>query len=352
MKNSKVLLALLLIIPVAFSCGKKPAAGKTVDSVAVDTTVYRVKVISLDKQKVSQDIDFTANLLPNEEINYAPASPGRVEEIYVEVGDHVKKGDLIARMDRTQLQQASEQYENARTNFQRMDTLHKLNSISQQQYDAIKTQYEVAKSSYDFMSKNTTLVSPINGIVTGKYFENGELYSGAPNTTAGKAAIVTLMQINPLKVMVNVSERYYPVARKGMKSTVTLDIFPGRTFSGEISQIYPTISPETRTFPVEILIKNNDEVLRPGMFARVNLNLGQADALILPANAVDKQEGTNDRYVYLAMPDNTAKKIRVELGRRYDDKLEVISNEIKVGDPVIVAGQDKLLDRSKITIVQ
>jgi RND family efflux transporter MFP subunit len=351
MKNSKVLLALLLVIPVAFSCGKKPAT-ETSQATTIDTTVYKVKVISLEKQKVSQDIDFTANLLPNEEINYAPASPGRVEQIYVEVGDRVKKGDMIARMDRTQLQQASEQYESAKTNFQRMDTLHKLNSVSEQQYEAMKTQYEVAKTSYDFLSKNTTLVSPIDAIVTGKYFENGELYSGAPNTPAGKAAIVTLMQINPLKVMVNISERFYPVAKKGMKATVSLDMFPGKTFNGEISQIYPTISSDTRTFPVEIIIRNSNEVLRPGMFARVTLNLGQTDALVLPANAVVKQEGTNDRYIYITQPDNTAKKVYVEIGRRYDDKLEVISPEIKEGDSVIIAGQDKLFDKSKIALVQ
>lgn len=350
MKNSRVLLVLLLVISVTVSCGKKPVAQNTEN--AADTNVYRVKVISLEKQKVSQDIDFTANLLPYEEINYAPASPGRVEEILVEVGDRVKKGDLIARMDRTQLQQAGEQYESARINFQRMDTLHKLNSISQQQYEAMKTQYEVAKTTYDFMNKNTTLLSPINGIITGKYFENGELYSGAPNTPSGKSAIVTIMQINPLKIMVNVSERFYPIARKGMKATVKLDIMPGRTFNGEISQIYPTISSDSRTFPVEIVIRNNDELLRPGMFARVTVNLGQADAVVLPALAVIKQEGTNDRYVYVAVSDNTARKIKVDIGKRYDDKIEVISPEIKEGDQIIIAGQDKLLDKSKIAIVR
>jgi RND family efflux transporter MFP subunit len=350
MKNLRILSVLMLIVPVVVSCGKKPAAKDT--TAELDTTVYKVKTIILEKQKVSRDIDFTANLLPFEEINYAPAAPGRIEEIFVEVGSRVSKGDPIARMDRTQLQQATEQYENARSNFQRMDTLHKLNSISQQQYEASKTQYEVSKSSYDFLSKNTTLVSPITGIVTGKYYERGELYSAAPNTNAGKAAIVTLMQINPLKIMINVSERYYPITKKGLKATVRVDIFPNRTFTGEISRIYPTISSDSRTFPVEVIINNRDEVLRPGMFARVTLNLGEVDALVLPAFAVVKQEGTNDRYVYVAGEDNAAKKIRVEVGKRYDDKLEVISEDIKEGDPIIIAGQDKLLDNSRIVIVE
>jgi membrane fusion protein, multidrug efflux system len=351
MKNLKVLFILLLAAPVAMSCSKKTTTTENTVT-EVDTTVYGVKTITLEKQKISQDIEYTASLLPYEEIHYAPASPGRIEEINVEVGTHVRKGDVIARMEKTQLLQADEQYRNARSNFQRMDTLYKLNSISEQQYEAAKTQYEVAKSNVDFLNRNTTLVSPINGIVTGKYFEGGEMYSGSPNTSAGKAAIVTLMQINPLKVTVNVSEKYYPVTKKGIKATVTVDVYPGKTFKGEISQVYPTISPDTRTFPVEIIINNQNEVLRPGMFARVTLDLGEIDALILPAIAVQKQEGTNDRYIFLADSDNIAHKIPVQIGTRYDDKLEVISGEIKEGDQVIIAGQENLMDQSRINIVQ
>jgi RND family efflux transporter MFP subunit len=348
MKNSKVTIVLFLIASIAVSCGQKPVTEGS--AATADTAVYRVKTVLLEEQRVSQDIEFTANLMPFEEINYAPASPGRIEEILVETGSHVSKGDVIARMDRTQLQQAQESYENARSNFIRMDTLRKLNSISEQAYESVKTQYELAKSGYEFLSKNTTLVSPINGIVTGKYYETGELYSGAPNTPAGKAAIVTLMQINPVKILVNVSERLYPSAKTGMKASVTVDIFPGKTFYGQVSQVYPTINTDSRTFPVEIIIRNDNEILRPGMFSRVKLNFGEINALVLPALAILRQEGTNDRYVFVA-DGETAKKVMVETGRRYDDKLEIISNELKVGDKIIIAGHDKLIDNSNIALV-
>lgn len=350
MKNLKLLVAVFLIASVAVSCGKKAVTDS--NTTVVDTTVYKVKTMLLEKQKIAKTIDYTANLMPFEEINYAPASPGRIEEILVEVGSRVKKGDVIARMEATQLQQANDQLQNARSNFERMDTLYKLNSISEQAYEAAKTQYDVSKASYDFLKKNTTLVSPINGIVTGKYFEGGELYSGSPNTSAGKAAIVTLMQINPLKIVVNISESYFPLVRKGMRAAVKVDIFPNRNFTGELSRIYPTINADSRTFEAEIVISNNDEVLRPGMFARVTLNLGEIDALILPAIAVVKQEGTNDRFIFLANSDNSTSKIKVEIGTRYDDKIEVISKDIKEGDQVIYAGQEKLMDKSRISIVQ
>jgi len=350
MKNLKFIFVLYLVTSVVAGCGKKTTSGNT--SSTADTTVYRVKTIILEKQKISQNIEYTGNLLPFEEINYAPASPGRIEEILVEAGSHVSKGDVIARMERTQLLQAAEQYQSARSNFQRMDTLYKLNSISESAYEAAKTQYEMSKSSYDFLNKNTTLVSPINAIVTGKYFESGELYSGLPNTPAGKAAIVTLMQINPLKIIVNLSETYYPITKNGMKATIKVDIFPNETFSGEVSRVYPTISSDTRTFPIEIVIRNDNEVLRPGMFARVSLNLGETSALLLPAISVVKQEGTNDRYIFLAESNNTSRKVWVDIGERYDDQIEVISGEVKEGAQVIIAGQEKLMDNSRISIVQ
>jgi membrane fusion protein, multidrug efflux system len=346
----RFLLSLISVTVVIASCGKNTSKEAPVSE--IDTTVYRVKTIILEKQKVAQNIESTANLLAYEEINYAPASPGRIEAINVEVGSRVAKGDVIVQMDRTQLMQAREQYLNAQSNFQRMDTLYKLNSTSQQAYEATKTQYEVSKTSYEFLARNTTLVSPINGIVTGKYFESGEMYSGAPNTPAGKAAIVTLMQISPLKAKINISESYFPLLKQGMKASVGVDIYPEQKFNGEVFRIYPTINADTRTFAVELVVSNANEVLRPGMFARVSLNLGETFTLILPDISVVKQEGTNDRYIFITESNNTVRKVHVDIGNRYDDMIEIKSNEVKVGDQIVVAGQDKLMDGSRITVVK
>ena len=317
-----------------------------------DTMVYNVKTFVLKKQQISRSIEYTANLIAYEEIHYAPAAPGRIEEIAVEVGSRIKKGDVIARMDQTQLLQANEQFQNARANFLRMDTLFKLKSVSEQQYEAVKTQYEVAKASVDFLSRNTILLSPINGIVTAKYFESGEMYSAAPNTPAAKAAIVTLMQIQPIKAKIYVSEKYFPIVKKGMKAMVSVDIFGDKKFPAEIFRIYPTIYPDSRTFPVELVIDNADEILRPGMFARVYIDMGKTDGLLVPVIAVIKQEGTNNRYVFVVTNDNRVKKIAVNIGSRYDDRIEILSDNISEGDNIVVAGHEKLKDGSKITIVQ
>ena len=105
---------------------------------------------------------------------YAPAATGRIEKIYVEVGDRIKKGQLLVEMDRTQLVQAEVQLKNLETEYNRAVQLNETGSISKQAYDAAVTQYEVAKANVDFLKENTKMLAPFDGIVTGKYFENGE----------------------------------------------------------------------------------------------------------------------------------------------------------------------------------
>ncbi len=313
--------------------------------------IIPVKVEKIHRQDILQELAYPANLVAFEEVHYAPASPGRIKNIKVEVGDRVKKGQLLVQMDRTQLQQALTQLDNARSTYQRIDTLYKAGSISEQQYDQAKTQYEIAKTNLQFQKENTTLTSPLTGIVTGRYFEPGELYSGAPNTQAGKAAVLSLQQINPMKAKVGVAQRYFPVVKKGMRAIITTDIYPKETFVGKIYRIHPTIDPATRSFQVEFSIHNPKELLRPGMFAGIKIKLGETEAFVVPAIAILKQEGTNNRYVFINK-NNTAKKVDVTLGKRFDDKIEIKTNDLQEGDELIIAGQGGLMDGSKINIIK
>jgi membrane fusion protein, multidrug efflux system len=312
--------------------------------------VYPVRTSKIGKQIVNQTLEHTANLVAYKEIHFAPATPVRINKIYVEIGSRIKEGQLLVETDKTQLLQAQTQLANARSNFQRIDTLFKLGSISEQQHEQMKTQYDLAKSNVQFLSENTTLRSPIDGIVTGKYFENGELYSGAPNTQAGKAAVLSLMQINPMKAIVSISQSYYPNIKEGMTTEILSDVYPSKTFKGRISKVYPTINAATRSFEVEVIIDNPQEILRPGMFARINLNIGNAETLIVPASAVLRQEGTNSRYVFIN-DDNIAKQIFVKTGKRHNHLIEIESPDIKEGMDLIVEGQANLLNDYKIRIV-
>lgn len=320
------------------------------ETTTTEERTYPVKVAKVEQEIIDRPLEYTANLVAFKEIYFAPATPGRIGKILVEEDDRIQKGQLLVEMDKTQLNQAKIQYESAKTNFQRIDTLYQLGSASEQQHEQLKTQYELAKMNVEYLSENTRLLSPIHGLVTGKYFENGELFSGAPNTLAGKAAILTLMQINPMKAMVSVSQSYFNQIHKGMNAKIATGIYPDKVFNGKVDKIHPTIDAATRTFKVEVLIDNPKEELRPGMFAAISISLDKSKALVVPSITVLKQEGTNNRFVFVNN-NGVAKKVTVAIGKRFDDKIEIIGDEISVGTQLIVEGQANLMNGSKLNVL-
>lgn len=350
MKLIKKIAYLCFVAALAFSCNPKGADAEKADGGDDLQEIFPVRTRKMKMQAVTRTIEYTANLMAFKEIHYAPASPGRINKIHVEVGDRVRKGRVLVESDRTQLMQAKTQLASARDNFKRIDTLYALGSISEQQYEQSKTQFELAQSNVDFLKENTTLTSPINGIVTGKYFENGELYAGAPNTAAGKSAIISLMQIDPLKAEVSISQSQYPFVKEGQMAKIHTDILPDSVFSGKITKVFPTIDPMTRTFKTEILIDNPRETLRPGMFASITIEIQEEEALLVPAIAVLKQSGTNNRFVFIH-DQGVARKVEVQVGKRFDDLLEVRSAQLHEGVDLIVDGQARLLDGFKIRVL-
>lgn len=342
------LISVLIITGCNSETGKPSPQTESRPAAAVK--VEKVKVMTLASQTIGKNIEYTSTLLPYEEVHLVPSTPGRIDRIFVEVGTRIKKGDLLAQMDQTQLQQAIIQLKNLETDYRRLDTLQKVGSVTRQQFDQLATQYEIARSNVDFLKENTRLVAPFYGVISGKYFEDGEMYSGAPNTASGKAAILSVVQISPLKAIVNIPETYYPLIKEGMKPLVHCDIYPGETYSGTIIRKYPTIDANTHSFQVEIRIDNPGEKLRPGMFARVTLGLGEMNALVVPAMAVLKMQGSDERYIFLA-EQGLAKRISVTLGQRFDELVELISPEIKEGDQLIIAGQSRLVDKVPVEVV-
>lgn len=352
MKYAKTISTLLVSGLILSSCSsKKNTEAAQADLSASEKAAIPVKVMTLAKTKIARTIDYTATILPFEEVNMAPSTPGRIEKIYVEEGDRVSKGDNLFLMDRTQLFQQKVQLASLEKDLSRLDTLLRSGSAKQQQYDQMKTQYDVTKTNVEFMEANTLLKAPFSGIVTGKYFENGEMYSGTPTTASGRSAVVTVMQVNPLKVNVGISEQYYPMIKKGMKAEIAADVYPNEKFNGNVFRIAPTINPATRSFVAEIEIPNRNDLLKPGMFVRVSMDLGEVETFVVPASTVMLQEGTNIRYVFVD-ENSIAKRTEVIIGKRFDDQLEIISDNLKAGDILVSEGQSRLLNNDKIEIVK
>jgi len=325
--------------------------SESTSEVSAEKEIIPVKVLTLKLTKIARTIDYTATILPYEEINMAPSSPGRIERIYVETGDKVNKGDRLFLMDRTQLYQLQLQLANLGKDLARLDTLLKTGSVKQQTYDQTKTQYDVLKTNVGFMQENTLIRAPFTGVITGKYFEDGEMYSGAPTSLSGKAAIVTIMQVDPLKVDLAISEQYYPLIKKGMNAIITADVYEDKVFYGKVFNVAPTINPATRSFIAEIELPNKENLLKPGMFVRVSMDLGEVETFVVPASTVLLQEGTNVRYVFIE-EQGVAKRVEVTIGKRFDDKLEISSDNLSEGDRIVSEGQARLINDDKIEIVE
>lgn len=300
-----------------------------------------VKVQSVTSRSVPQIQEYTATVEPEAKNNIAPASPVRISNIYVEVGDRVGKGQKLVQMDAANLKQIELQLENQRIEFQRMDELYKVGGVSKSEWDAAKMNLDIRETSFKNMLENTALLSPINGIVTARNYDHGDMYGGG-------SPVLTVEQITPVKLVINVSETYFTKVKKGAKAEVKVDVYENETFEGEITLIYPTIDVNTRTFPVEVKLRNQDMKVRPGMFARVILDFGTLDHVVVPDLAIVKQAGSGDRYVYV-YKDGKVSYDKVELGRRMDTEYELISG-VDNNAQVVIAGQARLSNGVEVVV--
>jgi RND family efflux transporter MFP subunit len=302
----------------------------------------QVKVVVSELQNVEQIAEFSGTVTANVRNSIASAGATRIDRILVEVGNHVRKGQTLVEMEPSNYLQAAAQLQNLKVEYARAEALYQSGGVSKQQLDQLKTQLEVAETSTKNLASNTQLVSPVSGVVTARNFDNGDV--------AGSAPILVVEQLNPLKVRINVSEEYFSRVKNGMKVDITLEVYPGKHFRGSVSLVYPTVDATTRTFTVEVAIPNDQMLIRPGMFARVTLNLGAMPHTVIPDIAVQKQHGTNDRFVFV-IKDGVAHRKLVQLGRRLDSKLEILKG-VDAGEQVAVAGVTRLVDQAEVEVVE
>ena len=306
-----------------------------------EETVQLVKVARVTEQAVPQVVSYTATIEPYKRNLISSSLPNRIKKIYVEVGDHVKAGQKLVDLDRANLAQQKLQLDNLELEYNRVKELLAVGGASQQQVDQMRTQYETAKTSYENLDENTVLVSPTNGVVTARNYDNGDLATGA---------ILTVMQIQPVTVEENISESDFTKVKLGMPVDVNVEVYGDEVFKGKVSLIHPTIDPATRTFVTEINIPNGDNRIRPGMFARVNIDFGNVNRVVVPDQAVVKRSGSGDRFVYV-YKDGKVSFNQVQLGRHMDTSYELISG-VENGAEVVIAGQSRLKDGAEVKLVE
>lgn len=336
MKKSFYLIA-LFAVAILGSC----SGGKDDSAVEKKEEKLVVKLAKVFARPVDQIQEYTATVEAEVKNNIAPQSPVRIDRIFVEVGDRVAKGQRLVQMDAANLKQLKIQLENQEVEFKRTDELYKVGGASKSEWDAAKMTLDVRRTSYQNMLENTSLVSPISGVITARNYDSGDMYSGG-------TPVLVVEQITPVKLLINVSETYFTKVKKGAPVSIKIDVYGEQEFTGHISLVYPTIDASTRTFPVEIKLNNKDQKVRPGMFARATINFGTADHVVVPDQAIVKQAGSGDRYVYV-YKDGKVSYNKVELGRRMDTEYELISG-VEDNAQVVIAGQARLLNDMEVQV--
>ena len=334
LKHYSLIVASALLLA---SCSSKDEKSATSDAEKSET----VSVMKLQKHDIMRILTFSGVLQPYQKVAVAPALQGRITNLYVEVGDRVSQGQMLAKMDETQYLSTKLNYENTKNDFNRIKILNDSNNIAKQTYDQAKSGLEVLETSLKNLEQNTYLRAPFAGVVSARNYEPGELFGGQ--------AIYEIVQINTLKALVEVPETYFPQVKQGMKLNIATDTYKGETFPATIEVVYPTIDEKSHTFSIKLKIPNAAQKLRPGMYVSTTLEMGEEKTLTAPYNAVQKLQGSDERFVFLA-ENGKAKRVVVTFGQRFDDNVEIIADEITEGKDLIIQGVAKLHDGTPITI--
>ena len=336
MKKSILLLAALVA---AAACGNQGAN----QNAAPEAVTPNVEVATAIARDVPQDNVYASTIQAYAVNNIAPQSAGRIRKINVEVGDYVVKGQILAEMDRLQLDQTELQVQNDDIEYERLKGLYKEGGVSQSDFETAELSYKLRKTTLANLRENTILRSPINGFVSARNFDAGDLFSMS-------APLFTVQQVTPVKLLVGISESEYTKIKKGDSVTLTVDAIPGETFTGKVERLYPTIDAATHTFKAEVHVPNTSRVLRPGMYARVTVNFGTRRSVIVPDQSLVKQEGTGTRFIYVLKADNTVSYLPVTIGRHMGREYEILSG-LEEGAQVVVKGQALLRDGVKVNVL-
>lgn len=304
----------------------------------------KVTITTVNAEYVSQLSVYPTTVEADVVNNIAPQSSARISKINVEIGDKVNAGQTLAVMDKVNLEKARLQLINDSIEFGRIAQLYEIGATSTSDYEAMTLKYDVSKRTYMNLLENTILKSPISGIVTARNYDEGDMY-------AMTQPLFVIQKIDPVKMLINISESQYSQIKKGMEVDITTEAYGDQVFKGVVDLIHPTINAMTHTFAVEVRFANNDMILRPGMFARVTVNYGDNFRVVVPDRAVMKQVGSGEQYVYVLNDDGTVTYTVVELGRRMGNRYEVISG-LDNNATVVMTGQTKLKNGITVDVVK
>lgn len=332
-----IYISTLAALSLMTACSQKKA---TTEKTTTDEKP-QVQVSQVHAKSVDQVSQYTATVEGFNVNNITTSTPNRIKDIRVDIGDRVSKGQPLVILDDVNIEQLKIRLDNTKRDLDRAKYLLEIGGGTQQSVDQLTTEYEASLRQYRNMVENTTLISPINGVVTARNYDPGDMTGSLP--------ILTVEQLDPVKIMLGINESEYSRVNAGMPVEIRFDALPDQVYTGNISVVYPTVDPKTRTFTCQIDIDNDGKV-RPGMFSRVTINYGQQNNVVVPDRAVVKMSGSGNKYVYVLGDDGKVSYNQVQLGQRLGDTYEVLSG-VEDGDIVVINGQSRLADGVEVEVI-
>ena len=360
-----LLLALGLCSILVCGCSRKSAADD--DSASDINAKAEVTLTRLTRATISATLTLngTASPLPNDDVRVSALVPGRIAELNVAEGDHVKAGEVVAKLDdrsyRSQLQQAEAGEQQAKANLEnaqlsrtRDDDLFQRGIVARKELEDARTQESVAAAALKqaaaafeiakLQVARCVVLAPINGAVAKRFVSVGEQVDG----TAAQP-IAEIANLQAIEFMGNAPAMYLPKLRVGESVNVTTESVPGQRFVGRIEAISPAVDPATGVGLVRIRIPNSNGALRMGIFLNAEIPVDtHTNTLTVPAEAVYRDQSGQPR-VFIVQQDS-ATAVPVKLGIEGKDRVELAGNGLKEGQTIILTGGYGLPDQAKIQI--
>ena len=403
MRSTRILVITLCgFVLAAVGCSREKSGASPANASPGERKIA-ITVARADGREVERSVQIVGTLLAQEEVTLANEVPATIDKILVDLGDRVRKGQVLIKLDEREprleveraaanLQAAREALARARqmldwnranversqavlsdaqVNLKRFQDLFGEGAISASQRDSAQTQTDVALASLrandaQYESdraaaknaeanveqaitglelarkrlKDTEIVAPFDGFVRKRLVNPGETYKE-------KTPLMSLVATQALKLQGEVPERFAPQLGPGRQVRVEVEAYPGRTFPGAITRVSPAVDVESRTFTVEASVPNPGGVLKPGFFAKASIITGmERNVPFVPEEAVVTFAGIVKVYV---IANGKAEERRVTTGQRRDGRVEILEG-VKVGETVATSGLSQLATGTAVAV--
>jgi membrane fusion protein (multidrug efflux system) len=306
----------------------------------------QVVMIEARKRPVSETLSLVGTLTADEMVEIKSEIDGLVKDVHFDEGRPVETGQLLLQIDDSKLvasaAEAEANFKLSQANFDRMRQLLKDKLVSQQEFDQAAAVFDVNRAGLDLkrqLLKDTRITAPFSGITGARNVSPGQVI-------AKNATLTWIVQSNPVKVEVNVPERFLAQLQLGQDIEIGVASLPGRKFRGKVYFIAPQLDPATRTALVKARIENPKLELRPGMFANLDLTLQIRDQAVVIPEAALMWSGER-ASIYVVDGEMTAQIRPVKPGVRLTAEVEITSG-LKAGEKVIVEGFQKTRPGGKV----